>query len=108
MKRERGRGRIFARGGKWWVAFYVRGTEHREPTGVPVDGPKVPKAAEGYLNRRLKEVGADEIGARPFLTHKQEKITVGELLDALEADYKVREKLSPPVVSHIKRVRDEF
>src|SRR6516162_3411619 len=43
-----------------WCAYYLRGKEYRESTGETD-----PNKAEKYLKRRLKEVGADQIGAKP-------------------------------------------
>lgn len=64
--------------------------------------------AENFLKRRLKEVGADQIGARAFVGPQQERITVNELLDALEAHYKLRGKDSPQFKAHLKHVREYF
>jgi hypothetical protein len=73
-----------------WCAYYRRGKEYRESTRE-TDA----KKAETFLKRRLKEVGADQIGAKTFVGPQQERITMGELLDALSADYKLRDKSSP-------------
>jgi integrase len=60
------------------------------------------------LKRRLKEVGADQIGARAFVGPQQERFKILELLDALEADYKLRGKESMQTRSNFKRVRLDF
>ena len=80
----RGEGRIFSRKGSvyWWCAYFLRGKEYRESTGKTDT-----KEAEKFLKRRLKEVGADQIGKATFIGPQQERIKVGKLLDALEADY---------------------
>ena len=90
----RGNGRIFQRKGSafLWCAYYLRGKEYRESTGETD-----PNKAEKFLKRRLKEVGADQIGAKAFVGPQQERIKFSELLDALEADYKLRGKDSPQV-----------
>jgi integrase len=45
----------------------------------------------------------------PFLTPGDKKVTVGQLLDALETDYRLRQvKSLPQCLSHLKRVRDYF
>jgi integrase len=104
-KRERGRGRIFARNGSalLWCAYYLRGKEHRQSTGETD-----PAKAEKFLNRKLKEVGADQIGAKTFVSPQQERIRTSALLDALETSYKIESKDSPQFKSHLKRIRDYF
>ena len=59
--RIRGSGRIFRRKGStfWSCAYYLRGQEFRESTGETEQN-----KAEKYLKHRLKEVGADQIGAK--------------------------------------------
>lgn len=104
-KRERGRGRIFARKGSahLWCAYYLRGKEHRQSTGETD-----PKEAEKFLNRKLKEVAADQIGAKKFVSPRQERIKVSELLDALEADYRLRGKHCPQFKSHLAHIHKHF
>jgi len=103
--RTRGEGRIFQRHGStsWWCAYYLRGKEYRESTGETDE-----KKAHKVLARRLKEVHADQIGAKPFVGPQQERTNVSELLDALEADYKLRGKHSPQFKAHLKHIRDYF
>lgn len=102
---SRGDGRIFSRKGtaNLWCAYYLRGTEYRESTGT-VDR----QAAEKFLRRRLKEVGADQIGKAVFIGPQQERTKVSKLLDALEADYKLRRKDSPQFRAHLKHIRSHF
>jgi integrase len=103
--RTRGDGRIFTRKGTayLWCAYFLRGKEYRESAGTTDL-----QAAEKFLKRRLKEVGADQIGKAAFVGPQQERIKVGKLLDALEADYGLRGKDSPQFRSHLKHVRDYF
>jgi integrase len=104
-KRERGRGRIFARKGSalLWCAYYLHGKEFRQSTGETD-----PSKAEKFLRRKLKEVGADQIGARTFVSPQQERIRVSELLDNLEADYKLRSKSNPQFRCHLAHIRKHF
>ena len=104
MKR-RGEGRMFQRKGSafWWCAYYLRGKEHRESTGQTDE-----KKAQKFLDRKLKEIHADQIGAKTFVGPQQERIRVSELLDALEADYSLRGKMSPQLKAHLKQVRHYF
>lgn len=85
----RGTGRIFQRKGSalLWCAYYLIGKEYRESTGETEPG-----KAEKFLKRRIKEVGADQIGAKAFVGPQQERVKISELLDALEADYKLRSR----------------
>ena len=103
--KTRGDGRIFQRKGTslWWCAYYLRGREYRESTSETDE-----QKARKFLKRRLKEVGADQIGAKRFVGPQQERITVSEQLDALEADYKLRGKWSDRVASSMKPIRDYF
>jgi integrase len=102
-RRLRGMGRIFPRPNSpfFWIAYYHRGKEVRESTQTADQ-----RKAEAYLKRRLREVGADQLGARRFVVPKQEKVLVGELLDALEADYRLQGTMSPQVLSHLKPIRE--
>lgn len=101
----RGEGRIYKQKGSslWWCAYYLRGKQYRESTGTAD-----PKQAAKFLKRRLQQVGADQIGAKQFIGPQQERIKVSELLDVLEADYKLRGKDSPQFRVHLKTVRDYF
>jgi integrase len=101
----RGQGRIYRREGSpfWWCAYYLRGRQFRQST-EQIDE----KKAQKFLDRKLKEIHADQIGARPFVGPQQERITVSELLDALEADYKLRKKDSPQFKAHLKPIREYF
>ena len=103
--KTRGNGRIFQRKGStmWWCAYYLRGKEYRESTGQTEE-----KKAQKFLDRKLKEVHADQIGAKHFVGPQQERTKISELLDALEADYKLRGKESPQFRAHLKPVRDYF
>lgn len=83
----RGMGRIFQMKGSknLWIAYNCRGKEYRESCGSPEL-----KEAKKLLKHRLKEIGADSLGARAFVEPQQDHLTVGDLLDALEADFRLR------------------
>src|ERR1700686_4707655 len=115
----RGNGRIFARKdtAALWCAYYLRSKEYRESTGH-----SDPKKAEKSLARRLKEVGADQIGARPFVGPAAERVKVSCdmtalelarsacdcLCCALERDFKFRGKGSAKNLSNLNRARRDF
>jgi integrase len=86
-----------------WCAYYLRGKEYRESTG----GTDLRKASR-FLSRRIREVGADQIGARAFVGPQQERLIVQELLDALKADYELRGVATPQFKSHLKHVSNYF
>lgn len=102
----RGMGRVFGRKGSahWWVSYYVRGREIRESSRSPER-----QVAERLLKQRRREIGADQLGLKPFVGPAQERVTVNELLDELEADYKVRGRKSVSTLKgHLKAVRGAF
>jgi integrase len=110
-KRERGRGRIFARKGSahLWCAYYLRGKEHRQSTGETDPG-----KAEKFLSRKLKDRDADLIAAKVFITPQQERVTVNQILDVLVTKYESggddgeTRVVNPPMKSHLKRLRAFF
>jgi integrase len=107
----RGDGSIYPRAGSpyWWMKYYLRGKPFRESTNIVIiEGPGAEiskREAHKVLRRRQREVGADIIGAREFITPRNERLTVNEILDELVADYELREKLTPQILSHLKPVR---
>jgi integrase len=103
--RARGEGRIFRRSGSsfLWCGYYLRGKEYRESTGTADRG-----KAERFLKHRLREIGADQIGAKPFVGPQQERMRVSKLLQALEEDYELRGKDSPQFKAHVKHIREYF
>jgi hypothetical protein len=112
----RGAGRIFTRSNSSaiWIAYSHRGKEVRESVdkylrASGIARPATENDAERLLKLRLKQVGADSLGARFFIGPKQERILAGELLDALETDLTLRQARSQPALkSHLKRIRAYF
>jgi integrase len=111
---SRGQGRIFQRGSFLWVAYYSHGKEQREVARHVRTGDKLEiteknqHEAERFLKRRLGEIAAEQHGGRAFVGPQQERITVGQLLDGLETDYKLRDRWNPKVASNVKPLRDYF
>jgi len=59
--------------------------------------------------RDSKEVYAHELDlAKPFLTQRDRKRTVHELMEGLRADFERRGKASPQNLSNIRRVQEDF
>jgi integrase len=114
--KPRGDGRVFTRNGSsyFWIAYYHHGKEHREVARHVRTGNKIGATDEGrreaekFLKHRLGEIAAERHGGRPFVGPQQERITVAELLDALEADYNLRAKWNNRVASSMKPLRDYF
>jgi integrase len=112
----RGAGRIFTRpnSSAIWIAYSHRGKEVRESVdkhlranGVARPATKVD--AKRLLKLRLKQIGADLLGARVFIGPQQERVLMCDLLDALETDLTLRQAASLPALkSHLKRVRAAF
>ena len=100
----RGDGRIFKRGETWWVSFYVDGREQRETAKTSDEG-----KAQKYLRAKLKEVHAHELDpTKPFLAQRDRRRSIADLLDALKADFVIRDIASVPNLSNIKRARSDF
>jgi integrase len=106
----RGDGRVFQRGKRFWISYYApdpdqpgRRKEFRERGG------RTPEEARRLLKQRRKEVAVHDTGIRPFQGPKQERVTVEELLDAVERDYEIHGRRSlPQLKSHLKHVRAFF
>ena len=105
----RGDGRIFQRNGIWWCAYYLNGEEYRQSCKT-TDGKSAQneKEAQRFLRKRLKEVGADQLGLAQFVTPKANRLTCHDLLTALETNFKTRGKLSAQNASNLKRADTDF
>ncbi len=100
----RGDGRIFKRGETWWMSFYVDGREQRESTKTSDE-----EKAGKILRAKLKEVHVHELDpTKPFITQRNRKRSVGDLLDALKTDFEIRGIASPQNLCNIKRAREDF
>jgi integrase len=110
----RGNGRIFTRtnSSSLWIAYCHRGKEVRESVDKylranGVTRPATDNDAEKLLKLRLKHIGAEQLGLKPFVGPSQDKVLISELLDALEADLKLRQVRSlKGIQSHLKQVRN--
>ncbi len=112
----RGQGRVFQRKGSpfLWIAYYAHGKEQREVARHVRTNEKLEATeknhheAERFLKRRLEEIAAEKHGGRPFVGPQQERVTVGELLDGLEQDLRIRDKWPGTAKSSLKPVRERF
>jgi integrase len=112
-----GQGRVFQRelGSSWYISYYAHGKEVREVarhvrTGkkIAIDSKNARHEAERFLMHRLGELAAEKHGGRAFVGPQQERVTINELLDGLERDYKLRDKWDVKAASHLKPLRDYF
>jgi len=102
----RGAGSLFKQAGSpnWFSSFSRHGVEHVESCGT-----SDLKAAKKIHKTRLDKLASERQGHETFLTPSDKKVTVGELLDALETDYRLRQvKSLPQCLSHLKRMREHF
>lgn len=99
----RGEGRIFNRKGSpyLWIAYYHRGKEIRESSGTADKN-----EAGKLLKQRLREIGAEVMGLKPFVGPKQDRILMKALFEILVDDYKIRGKANEDFYSHLKPVRE--
>ncbi len=100
----RGDGRIYKRGDVYWIALYVDGRLQRESTHMSDE-----KQAEKYLQKRRNAARAHELNpVMPFITRKQNKRTVTDLMNALQFHFEAHDQASAPTLSNINRIRQDF
>jgi integrase len=102
----RGEGALikFSSSANWYSRYCVRGKDHVETTGTPDL-----KKARRFHRQKLDEIAADRQGLKKFIGPAAQKVRVGELLDALSDDYRLRKVKSwAQFQSHLKPVRERF
>jgi len=116
----RGKGRIFPRGNVLWIAYCQRGKEIRESAAAAVREAVAKKhgeftevdarkAAHKLLDRRLREIANDREGLKAFIGPQQDRLTVRDLLNALEEDFQLRGvKSLHQTLNHLRIVRAAF
>ncbi len=112
----RGQGRVYQRTESpfWYVAYYAHGKQQREPachvrTGAKLEATEKNRhEAERYLKSQLDKLAAERGGGQAFVGPQQKRITVNEILDALENDLKLRDKWNGKVASVVKPLRERF
>jgi integrase len=86
---------------RWISCLYVAGVEHRESTRTTDL-----KAARRFHKQKLDEAALDRQGVQSYQAPVAKRLTVGEILNALEADYALRKiKSLKSARSHLKLVR---
>jgi hypothetical protein len=91
-------GSLYKRGRVWWLAIYDHdGRKHQQSTGT-----RKRKEAEVILRRKLGELDKGLAVAQPI------KLTVRELLDDLEEDYRLNGRASMDRVKVARKHLEEF
>ena len=90
---------IFLRGSIWWIRYTHRGRQIRESSGSSV---------YGDADRLLKKRQGDVVTGK-FAGLQPERITISELLDDVEQDYRDNARKSlRQLLSRLKRLRPAF
>jgi integrase len=79
-----GTGRVFQRGETWWIDYSFRGERVRESSGSTKR-----KAAVDLLRKRMAEMGKGQL-----IGPSEERVTLAQLLELIETDYKVNGRKS--------------
>lgn len=93
----------------YWCSYYRHGKQIRQPTGETDQ-----KKAQKFLDRKVREVANEGEGLQAFITPRQEKVTVNEILDDLVEHYKrggkrgIFREVPPQMTSHLKPLREFF
>lgn len=83
MRGPRGMGRVFERGGVWWIAYYHHGKERRESSGSSTK-----RVATDLLKKRHEEMGR----GRPH--EDAAKVLLSDLKALILADYEMHRRRS--------------
>jgi integrase len=80
----RGQGRLFQRGGVWWIAYYHRGREIRESAKTTTE-----QKAARLLRERLRTAGTQE-----FIGPAAQRVTFDDLAASYLTDYRLNGRRS--------------
>jgi integrase len=98
-RRSRGAGRVFQRGGVWWIAYYHRGREIRESAKTTSE-----RKAGSLLRERLRTAGRPD-----FIGPAAERVTFDDLATMYLTDYRVNGKRSlRDAKRHVETLRGAF
>ncbi len=105
----RGEGRVFKRGRIWQIAYYAPGEKGKAREIYESTRSENETVARKMLRDRIREVANDRSGVKTFVGPKAERLTVDELIDSLETDYRSRGiKSLRRTMNHAKPVREFF
>jgi integrase len=99
-------GRLFKVNGsdRWYLSYWHAGHEYRETTGTADFD-----TARTKLKKKLEEMASVRRGAELFVAPQTKRVTVAELLDALETDLELRgAKALAHARAHMRAVRNAF
>lgn len=105
----RGDGRAYQRGSRWWIEYWVRGEQFREPAIIvdrndTVRPARSEREAVKHLEARRREI----LGGR-FVGPKEERVTVDDLVDDLLLHLRTKGSRSVgSFESHLRPVREFF
>ncbi len=88
-----GTGRIYRRGGTWWLDYGFRGERYRETSGSHRKGD-----ARALLKKRMEEMGRGQL-----VGPREERVTFEDLMQMIEDDYRVNGRKSLPGLKAIRR-----
>ena len=95
----RGLGRVYKRGTVWRIKYWIHGIQYRASS----------RSTREAAARKLLKQPIGEITSETLVEPKEKRVTVRNLLDALEADYHVRGgRASAQFQSHLRPIRDAF
>ncbi|MGH7856958.1 MAG: hypothetical protein ACREQY_06460, partial [Candidatus Binatia bacterium] len=88
----------------WWLGFYFRGEFLREPAAGRDEPPiRTEREARRKLRDRINSIRGDR-----YLGPQEEKLTIGDLLDALETHLATKGASLRSVSPHVKEARRHF
>ncbi|MGC1600599.1 MAG: site-specific integrase, partial [Candidatus Acidiferrales bacterium] len=86
-----------------WMSYSLRGKQFRESTGTCDE-----QQARKILKNKLREVHADQIGARKFVTPQASRLTIADLVAALRAKLELDGQLSPQNACELNKLEEDF
>ena len=105
----RGDGGTFKRGRIWWIRYSAPGKDGKACETRESSHSDSEATAQKLLRHRLREVGNHREGIRPFQGPSAERLTVGDLLEALFQKYESEQiKSLRHTTGHAKPVREFF
>jgi integrase len=105
----RGEGRIFQRGKTWWIGYYAPGPNGKRIEKRESSCSEDRRLAVKLLKLRNLERDMAQLRGRKYIGATAEKVTVKKVLDALEADYAMRQiKSLRSARYHLNPVRQHF
>jgi integrase len=100
----RGDGRVFKRGQLFWVQYYFRGKQVREPGGFDGRGAATEAEARKKLKARMREIHGER-----YVGPQVERLAVADVLDSYKAHLRQKgAKSLESVAAHLKPVEHAF